>query len=330
MYKNKFLWNKKIFLFFWFFLLFGSAIAQSSSPKWVIEASFCNSGIQSNELDLVGKSWTPIPICIQFTNLSPSDISLHIDFLDSSITNDVFKNRACNAADKPKISFGNFMDTYTTTTRIPAWTTSKQEYTITFPVGFSWLSHGCLAYSIVDTMNTSTWGWMANVIIRTVKFIDILVTETQAESKLTLVGSPTLLTNDYKNYFVSYTINNWWNIDEHVSISGTIHSILWYTHDVNFTDSITIAAGETKKIKSNDFFLPRYKWFFVISSILNYIPQLNFNITNNKEIQAISWWNIRDTSIAFIFSRWYAFMLAVVLLLLGILYRFIFTRKNQG
>jgi hypothetical protein len=39
-------------------------------------------------------------------------MNINIDFLDATITQDAFSNRACNAADRPKTYFGNFMLDY--------------------------------------------------------------------------------------------------------------------------------------------------------------------------------------------------------------------------
>lgn len=63
-------------------------------------------------------------------------MSVNVDFLDSIITEDTFKNRGCNAADRPKVYFGNFMEAYEKTISIKAGETIQKTYTIKFPIGF--------------------------------------------------------------------------------------------------------------------------------------------------------------------------------------------------
>ena len=78
----------------------------------MIEVNFCNNNQPHSELDLVSKAGTPLPICVEFTNKETVPIRIDVDFLDSLITSDNLKDRACNAADRPKIQFGNFMLPY--------------------------------------------------------------------------------------------------------------------------------------------------------------------------------------------------------------------------
>ena len=77
-----------------------------------IKAQFCDDGVVTNDLNLVTRAGQKLPFCIQFINTASSGVVLNIDFLDSIVTDDAFKRRACNAADRPKTSFGNYVLPY--------------------------------------------------------------------------------------------------------------------------------------------------------------------------------------------------------------------------
>lgn len=318
---------KKRVLFFWISLLFGTTIAQSPLITPTIEAKFCNDTISSNEIDLVGIAWESLPLCIELTNISPIDVSVNVDFLDSIITEDTFKNRGCNAADRPKVYFGNFMEAYEKTINIKAGETIQKIYTIKFPIGFKWLSHWCFAYNVLGETNNPGW-WVVNIIVRTVKFIDILVTDKQITSDLYLVGKPIIYKNEHGKFVIKMTIQNKWNVDQKLNLSWNIHNILWYNKELIFQENITIPSNKEIDIETHEFTLPVYKWFFVVHSIVGYMPQLNFNITNaNIEELIISWWKIVNNDILFVFSRGYILMLGFFIVFLSLVYKAFF-RKN--
>lgn len=106
-----------IFLLFGF-LFFTKTHAQASEMGSV-EVGFCNNNQKNRELDLVAQAGKSLPICVEFTNSSTNPININIEFLDSVITADAFKDRACNAPDRPKTQFGNFMSPYVGETVLP-------------------------------------------------------------------------------------------------------------------------------------------------------------------------------------------------------------------
>ena len=78
----------------------------------MIEVKFCNDNTTKNEVDLTSKAGKQLSLCVEFVNKSTASVTVNVEFLDSLITADAFKNRACNAADRPKKRFGNFMLPY--------------------------------------------------------------------------------------------------------------------------------------------------------------------------------------------------------------------------
>lgn len=92
--------------------MLSAKVSAQSYLLGMVDVEFCNDDMTSKELDLVTKAGDKFPLCIEFTNTSSFPITINIDFLDSIITTDTTKNRACNAADRPKTQFGNFMLPY--------------------------------------------------------------------------------------------------------------------------------------------------------------------------------------------------------------------------
>jgi hypothetical protein len=124
-------------------------VSAQSYVLGLIDVGFCNNDLTNNELDLVAKAGETLPVCVEFTNQSSAPVTINVEFLDSLITSDNLKDRACNAADRPKTQFGNYMLPYTGELILPPQQTIQKNYNIKYPVGFSGLSHGCLAYNVV-------------------------------------------------------------------------------------------------------------------------------------------------------------------------------------
>ena len=93
-------------------VMFSASVSAQSYLLGMIDVSFCNQEQSNNELDLITKASEVLPICVQYTNTSTVPITINTEFLDSVVTSDSKKNRACNASDRPKMQFGNFMLPY--------------------------------------------------------------------------------------------------------------------------------------------------------------------------------------------------------------------------
>lgn len=103
----------------------------------MIDVKFCNNNQIKKELDIINKAGDRLPICVNFTNKGNEPITINVEFLDSVITDDSLKDRACNAADRPKKQFGNFLLPYKGKLILPPKQTIQKKYDIQHPVGFS-------------------------------------------------------------------------------------------------------------------------------------------------------------------------------------------------
>lgn len=302
------------------FFVFAKVYAQVNLS--MIEVGFCNDNQKSNELDLVTKAWKKLPICVEFTNTSTSPITINVEFLDSVITADAYKDRACNAWDRPKIQFGNHMLPYTGDITIPPQKTIQKEYTIKYPIGFSWLSHGCLAYYLVWSDMPSD---MFTVRFRTVKYLDVLVSDSQAIQAINISQKPSIQKKG-NEYIISLWIINTGNIDENVHVVSTLSNVLWFRQEFIFD---TILSSDTwTTFTSPSFILPMYGWPFVLSTKIRYTPHNNFNIDNEKVTSDIYTWGTKNIKNIFFLWTWqFGILLLLIFLLIGSFIRMVHKKK---
>ena len=270
-----------------------------SSWLGVIEVNFCNNNQKNRELDLITKAGNTTPICVEFTNKSKNSISINAEFLDSTITADTLQERDCNAADRPKTQFGNFLLPYIWETILPPNETIQKEYAIKYPVGFSWLSHGCLAYNIIwEDMKDNN---MFTIRVRVVKYIDVFVSNGKVIQVVKMSPNPTIQ-KEWDEYTITIAMVNKGNVDEKITITSTLSNILGYKKNISF-DAV-IPANTWITLTTKSFIPPTYGGPFLLSSKIAYTPQFNFNITDGKQPSEIySWGTINIQNLLFIWTR---------------------------
>lgn len=314
--------SKGIFLLM--FLIVGSCslvrVHAQANEIGAIEVGFCNNNQKNRELDLITQAGKKLPICVEFINTSTKSISINVEFLDSVITADASKDRACNAPDRPKIQFGNFMSPYIGETILSPWKTIQKEYVIKYPIGFSWLSHGCLAYNVIwwDITNAG----MFSVRVRAVRYLDVLVSDGKAIQAIVISQKPHIQKKG-NEYVVTMWVKNNWNVDEKIHIASTIYNILWFKQSFAFDAIIPVDTWIV--FTSPSFILPVYGWLFLLNSKIEYTPQLNFNIDNGKPSAQIYTGGTKNLQkIYFIWTR-----ISWVLLFMFLLLIISWIRKKQ-
>ena len=306
--------NKKLLRILWILwicvLVYTNKTVAENYSVGTVDVNFCNYDQTNNELDLVAKAGEKLPICVEFTNKAKVPITINAEFLDSTITEDTIKNRACNAADRPKTQFANFMLPYVWEANLWAQQTIKKEYTIKYPIGFSWLSHWCLAYNIIwaDIKNSN----MFMIRIRSIKYLDISVSNTEPIQTVDIQQKPTIK-KVWDEYSMSIWVNNKGNIDEFFYITSILSNILGYQKENILTG--TIPANSWIVLTTKTFILPAYGWPFLLYNKISYAPKFNFNITDGKKKSQKYTWGIKITQkILFIWTRQSGLLLFVLLL----------------
>ena len=274
-----------------FLLLFVGYTFGQSVTLGSIQAQFCNNGNITKDLDLVARAGQSIPFCIQFTNENLSWVVINIDFLDSVLTADGFKHRACNAADRPKTSFGNYVLPYEKSLFLSGKSDVQKRFTIQFPIGYQGISHGCLAYNLIsDHPVITTEDTMFTVMIRNIKFIDLYVGETKVDASLHLVETPHLVLDGPDHYALQFSFVNDGNVPQWLSLSGSLDNFFGYKKSFSWS-GVLIAPNETKVFSTKDFggyYLPFYKWFFRVLLKVNHAPQYVFNLDNPTQPATVS------------------------------------------
>ena len=249
--------------------------------------------------------------------------------MDAIITQDEFTNRACNAADRPKEHFGNFMIDYDKLVTISWNSTIQKTYNIKLPIWYKWLSHGCVAYNQIQVDKNRNKS-MLNIVVRKVKFIDIFVWETQIKSQIKIWLIKTIKSWNTINFEIWLT--NIWNTSQYTNISWTISNVFWFKRDLKFNqDAIKIEPNQEIFIQTNNenLTLPVYKWFFKIDFDIDNKPVFNFNIKDNDKIpqDVILWWNFNISKIIFISNPYFIWILVIFLVLIYL--AFFKKRKKQ-
>ncbi|MFA7298195.1 MAG: hypothetical protein WC010_00975 [Candidatus Absconditabacterales bacterium] len=290
----------------------------------MVQVGFCNNNQTNKELDLIAKAGNELPICVEFTNSSIVPITLNVEFLDSVITDDSLKGRACNASDRPKRQFGNFMLPYSGTTYLPGKQTIQKEYIIQHPIGFSGLSHGCLAYNIVGADINN--GEIFTVRIRSIKYIDIFVSNSKAVQMITLSQSP-ILTKIDNEYIITLGLINKGNVPEKLHITSVLSNIFGFQKDFAF--DVNIPANTGILLTTPSFIMPIYGGPYLFKNKISYTPDFNFNITNGTHPSDIYIGGIKRTqTLLFVWTRQSWLTIIILALFFYVLYGAIRERPN--
>lgn len=295
------------------------SVSFGQTPRlWDIEMRFCNNDQTANEVDFTTNVGKNLPICIELKNKAKKSATIGIEFVDAVITDDEFKDRACNAPDRAKPQFGNYVQTYDHNIILQWGETVKKEYIVKYPGWFEWLSHGCLLYNVINDQPEENS--MINVIVRSAKFIDVFVGKGKVSQVISMTTPTIKKVGD--EYILTLWINNKGNVDEKISITSTLSNIIGPKKEFKF-DSI-VPANTWIIFTTTSMVLPTFGWIFLLKSKVTYTPQFNFNITNGKKPSEMYTWGIKNIqNFLFIWTRRSGIMIFITLLILYIIIKYI-------
>lgn len=292
-----------------------------TSRLWDVEMSFCTNDQITNEVDLTTKAGDVLPICVQLRNKTDQKVTINVEFVDAIITDDASKNRACNAPDRAKTQFANFIQAYDHTVVLGSGETIKKNYTIRYWASFAWLSHGCVMYNVIgDHIDSND---MFGVVVRSAKFVDIFVSSGRVKQAIDVPQDPKI-EKVGDEYTITLWISNNGNIDEKLHITTSISNMLGFQQTFEF--DMMAGANTWIEITTPSFLLPTYGWAFLLKSTIVYTPEVDFNITSKKPSTTIyAWWTKTVQNMIFFWTRqtW-----VVIFLLLRWL-RSIYRKRNK-
>lgn len=258
----------------WYMLLWVFWFVQAQS-LWDIDLRFCEN-YQEKQVDIVTNSDQDTNICVLYKNNADTDVTLNIGFVDGIVNSSWWKS--CGIPSDPNLNFAQFVKDYDTELTIPAHEEIKQHYTIHYPAGFSWLSHGCITYDI-KKKDSERAGWMITLVFRKTFSIDILVWWSQVKTNLSIKNLS--VSGDEVSQQILLELINGWNTDQDISLTWEISNWFGYKQDFSITGT-KISASDDITVSSTNITIPSYKWLFFIKSNLKNIPVFDFDITNTK------------------------------------------------
>ena len=308
LYTNKKAKMKKILTSLWIITLSLCGLTHAQS-LWDIDLSFCDNN-QEKQVDIVTKSNQDTDICVSFKNNSDTDTTLNITFVDWAINKSWWKS--CGIPEDPNTNFTKYVQDFDHEVFIPWHSETKKHYTIHYPVWYEWISHGCISYEIKNTEESPSQP--INFVFRKVFSIDIMVWWSQVKPKLVI--SDLYLSWYDTNQKIILEIANKWNIDQKITLTGTIKNWFWYKW-IFETSGTTIPANSKTTLISNEIRIPSYKWFFIIKSNLTNEPIFDFDITksNLKNEYSSSWLTIIKNT-AMLWSRLYIILITLIIALI--------------
>ncbi len=273
-------------------------------------------------MNIVTQADKETEICMIFENKSESDVKLNINFVDGAITPN--GNRACLDPDKAKPNFGQYILPWDFSLEVPAKSEKQQSYKIKFPVWYSGISHGCVLYSIQD--ENKSLGAM-KVVFSKSHSIDILVWWVKVKSKIK--AKRLSLSWDQIHNRIVLDLENQWNTNQSVNITGTISNFFGYSEYFEISDFL-LEAGKRESLSTQNLNLPDYKGFFSIKIDINYQPHYNFHITNIDQTTEYTGPGTISFSKTLILRNWfYVAGGGIIVILLIILTKKIFSSKDK-
>lgn len=180
---------KKIFVATMFSLLIFAVCSAESGMKYIdakldanklgeanadlsqIEIDFCDRPGEKNIAYTVSPSWSQ-DVCLKANNASSGDIDVTIEFVDGTVTNDQWKNKAC-MQQWENARFGKYVSGFVPSFTVPANSFVYKHAQITLPKTTTGVVNWCLVYY---TKGVEMGGQMNfTVLMRKAKFIDVTI-----------------------------------------------------------------------------------------------------------------------------------------------------------
>lgn len=224
---------------------------------------------------MTAKGWKEEDICMYLSNGWLSPVTIKVNFVDGTITNDSDQKKACQP-ESTKERFGKYISLPKTEYRLQPQQSLEVHATAEFPVSYAGMAYGCVTYQAVGE-NEAT-NWMFSVLTRKANFIDILV-----EGKIELWLSIKDQTRD----------DNLWKSSQLLIFKdladGLYKAQLFVTNDGNIAQQVTISGSVAVRFK--DFVLPEQSkkvlpgdsvdFMYVLD---DYIPRYEGAITTNIDL----------------------------------------------
>ena len=298
-----------------------------------ITIRFCNNvGEDNNPADLTKElllnteAWKTEDICVLLWNGGETDVSVSLNFVDWTITNDADQKKACGS-ESAKSSFWQYVETDETEFIIKAGETIQTNATLTFPDGFAWQVLGCLTTQIksANTEVLAVENSMFEIETRKASFIEVNISWDVVINLEAVAGTESsTLKNLWRNeklfiykdfsdgtYKAKTKLINKSNVDLEVNIKPLMEDILWTLYALE-DQTLRIPWGESREvIIPLEKHIPMYKWPLSVYVDVTYVPKTSFTLSeDDKKERSLSLWS------SFLIIPWKILWVALLVILL--------------
>lgn len=232
------------------------------------------------------------------TNNSTQEVTMKINFVDGTFTNDQRQNRAC-LDEVTKENFGQYITTYDELVTLSGGESKQEMAQLMYPQWSDGQYRGCITYSVVNMPSSGSLWESTNfsILMRKAKFIDVLVGHPEKTSGGIIFKefattwaenlSPNPKIRIYQDpgdnkYIIELTVQNIWWAEENVVITWVASNFLTYKD--TFVETRKMTKGQefiiTKKLDS----IPNYNLHVdvqlshtpIIVGIPDLVPQTSY------------------------------------------------------
>lgn len=247
------------------FIIWGFTIADDLS---YISLDYCDT--PEKILELQTEPGIETGICYRLSNMSRSEVTVKLSFVDGTFTNDQRQNKAC-LSDKDIENFGQYITDYDQFIKLKPGEKVEKYAKLLYPEWMDWLYYGCAVYSILEeTQSEETWNF--SILMRRAKFIDVIVGDPKNAQDAGIVFEK-FTKEDWKNlsrnpkirlykdssdgkYIIQLKVKNISKVQQDVVITWVAKNILLYKD--TFVESRKILKWESLLISKKIEDIPLY------------------------------------------------------------------------
>ncbi len=280
-----------------------------------ISLTLCDDSYKDFMLD----SWEEKDFCFTLKNKSSEEYVVTYGFTESIINN--IWRQLCNGWVSADNSFSAiFTKPEPKDIEIGSGESKTITERIRVPVGMTGTVYGCVSYTVKGSAHQTKWSIFEVLISRTLPLKIFIGKMTDIKNDIRLIanrGGSFTTNNKIKanmdqedNLNVSFIVENKWNVEQEVIITGKIYNILWFEKEFT-TPTKTVAVNGTWEFTANVGILPFYKGFFSVKLNIVSKPSFAFDAKWLDE-SIVKWQTQKDSGNIYIFS-WASIIALIVL-----------------
>lgn len=200
---------------------------------------------------------------------------------------------------------------------VPVWMTGNIYWCLSYTIKGGWYHTEWQMFTVIiaRTLPLKVFIGKAGDIINNIEMLPIKWGVFSTDNKIKA------LVDKENKLVLSFLVQNNGNIEQDITITGTIYNMLWF--EKSFSVSRKIGAKSSWELMTNVWFLPSYKGFFTINYSVENTPSFQFDVSNvDKSI--MKKWYIENKAKIYIFSR----ITLIIIVLIIVLFIKLFSKRK--